>query len=133
VIWRNQKKVIANARNVQAGGEADPAAGAAGRRAGLATRQNTIYSFTMLMFMGGTAHFFGGNGFKNNPSSGERATYWAIAVVIWGLLELNALGIIGGTGQNVTNWMYETHQNALITGGVLVVIYYALFYLVLKT
>src|SRR4051812_6783150 len=26
VIWPNQKKVIANARNVQAGGEADPAA-----------------------------------------------------------------------------------------------------------
>ena len=24
VIWPNQKKVIANARNVQAGGEADP-------------------------------------------------------------------------------------------------------------
>ena len=30
VIWPNQKIVIANARNVQAGGEADPAAAAAG-------------------------------------------------------------------------------------------------------
>ena len=39
VIWRNQKKVIANARNVQAGGEADPAAAAAGRKAGLASRR----------------------------------------------------------------------------------------------
>ena len=28
VIWPNQKKVIANARNVQAGGEADPDAAA---------------------------------------------------------------------------------------------------------
>ena len=58
VIWPKQKKVIANARNVQAGGEADPAAAAAGRKAALASRQNTIFSFTMLMFMVGTAHFF---------------------------------------------------------------------------
>jgi len=134
VIWPNQKKVIANARNVQAGGEADPAAAAAGRRGALASRQNTIYSFTMLMFMVGTAHFFySGNGFKALPSSGDRATYWIIAIVIWALFEANALGWIGGTGQNVTNWMYESHKNALITGGVLVVIYYALFYLVLKS
>ena len=134
VIWPNQKKVIANARNVQAGGEADPAAAAAGRRGGLASRQNTIYSFAMLMFMVGTSHFFySGNGFKALPSGGDRATYWIIAIVIWGLLELNALGIIGGTGQNATNWMYESHKNALITGGVLVVIYYLLFYLVLKS
>jgi uncharacterized membrane protein len=134
VIWRNQKVVIANARNVQAGGEADPAAAAAGRRAGLASRQNTIFSFTMLMFMVGTAHFFfSSSGFKIAPSSGDRATYWIIAVVIMALLELNALGVIGGTGQNVTNWMYESHKNALITGGVLVVIYYAVFYLVLKS
>src|SRR4029077_20567273 len=33
VIWPNQKKVIANARNVHAGGEADPTAAAAGRKA----------------------------------------------------------------------------------------------------
>ena len=134
VIWPNQKKVIANARNVQAGGDADPAAAPAGRRAGLASRQNTIYSFAMLMFMVGTSHFFySGNGFKALPSGGDRATYWIIAIVIWGLFELNALGVIGGTGQNATNWMYESHKNALITGGALVVIYYLLFYLVLKS
>ncbi len=134
VIWRNQKHVIANARNVQAGGEADPAAAAAGRKAALASRQNTIYSFTMLMFMVGTAHFFfESSGFKSAPSSGDRATYWIIAVVIMALLELNALGVIGGTAQNATNWMYESHKNALITSGVLVVVFYAVFYLVLKS
>jgi hypothetical protein len=113
VIWRNQKLVIANARNVQAGGEADPAAAAAGRKAALASRQNTIFSFTMLMFMVGTAHFFfSSSGFKIDPSGGDRATYWIIAVVIMALLELNALGVIGGTAPNVTNWMYESHKNA---------------------
>jgi hypothetical protein len=29
--------------------------------------------------------------------------------------------------------MYESHKNALIAGGVLVVVYYLLFYLVLKS
>ena len=134
VIWRNQKLVIANARNVQAGGEADPAAAAGGRKAGLASRQNTIFSFTMLMFMVGTAHFFAeSTGFKAAPSGGDRATYWIIAVVIMALLELNALGVIGGVGPGGTNWPYESHKNALITGGVLVVVYYLLFYLVLKS
>jgi uncharacterized membrane protein len=134
VIWRKQKVVIANARNVQAGGEADPAAAPAARKGGLASRQNTIFSFTMLMFMVGTSHFFAAStGFKIAPSGGDRATYWIIAIVIIALLELNALGVIGGTGQNATNWMYESHRNALIAGGVLVVVFYALFYLVLKS
>src|SRR4249920_3703388 len=83
VIWPNQKKVIANARNVQAGGEADPGAAAAGRKAALASRQNTIFSFTMLMFMVGTSHFFTVGNFKAFPSSSDRATYWIIAVIIW--------------------------------------------------
>ena len=133
VIWPNQKKVIANARNVQAGGEADPAAAVAGRKAGLASRMNTIYSFAMLMFMVGTAHFFGLIGhWKGDLSGSDRAIYWAIAIVIWGALELNVLGVIGGTGPGGTNWMYDHHKNALIVGGVLVVVYYALFYFVLS-
>ena len=134
VIWPGQKKVIANARNVQAGGEADPAAAAAGRKALLASRQNTIFSFTMLMFMVGTSHFFyTSSGFKGLPESSDRLTYWIIAVVILIVLELNALGIIGGTAAGATNWMFDSHKNALITGGILVVVYYALFYLVLKS
>jgi uncharacterized membrane protein len=131
VIWPNQKKVIANARNVQAGGEADPAAAAAGRKAALATRQNTIYTFTMLLFMVGAAHFFAGGGFKASPSGSDRAIYWAIVVVIWALFELKALGV-GGTKPGGLNVIYDTHQAAIATGFVLVVVYYFVFYLVLK-
>src|SRR3954462_5638092 len=64
VIWPNQKKVIANARNVQAGGEADPDAAAVGRKEFLASRMNTNFSRTTLMFMVGTAHFFLPGNFK---------------------------------------------------------------------
>jgi len=130
VIWRKQQIVIANARNVQAGGEADPNAAAQGRLAAMASRQNTIFSFTMLLFMVGTFHFFA-NGFDTSDS-GKRILYYVIAIGIAALLELNALGIIGGTAPGKTNWMYDTHKNALIAGGVLVVVYYLAFYLILK-
>ena len=132
VIWPNQKKVIANARNVQAGGEADPDAAAAGRKALLASRMNAIYSFAMLMFMVGTAHFFLPGKFKFAPSGSDRGIYWAIVVVIWALLEANALGWIGGTKPGGLNAIYDTHQAALWAGAALVVVYYAVFYLVLK-
>jgi len=132
VIWRNQKIVIANARNVQAGGEADPAAAGAGRKALLASRQNTLFSFTMLMFMVGTGHFFGGIGWTLDPSGGDRLTYWVIAIAITVVLELNALGVIGGTAPGGTNAIYDSHKNTLIAGGVLVVVWYAVFYLLLK-
>jgi hypothetical protein len=132
VIWPNQKKVIANARNVQAGGEADPDAAAAGRKALLASRMNAIFSFTMLMFMVGTAHFFLPGKFKFAPSGSDRGIYWAIVLVIWLLLELNALGVIGGTKPGGLNVIFDTHQAALWAGFALVVVYYAVFYLVLK-
>src|SRR6266540_290515 len=115
VIWPKQKKVIANARNVQAGGEADPAAAEAGRRSALASRQNTIFSFPMLFFMVGTAHFFGGY-----DTSDNRAIYWIVTVVIWAVLELNCLGILGGRTQNLTNWIYEDHRRAIAAGLVMV-------------
>jgi len=125
VIWPNQKKVIANARNVQAGGQADPAVADAARRSALASRQNTIFSFPMLFFMVGTANFFGA---YVTLSGSDRAGYWAVTGVLWLVLELNALGIIGGRAAgNVTNWIYEDHWRAIITGVVLAAVWYGLW------
>ena len=103
IIWRNQKTVIANARNVQAGGEADPAAAEAGRRALLASRQNTIFSLPMLVFMVGTSHFPYD---VPNATGSHRAIYWLIMLVVWILFELNALGVIGGFKPGGTNIIY---------------------------
>ena len=126
VIWPNQRTVIANARNVLAGGEADPTAAAAGRKALLASRQNTIFSFTMLFFMVGTSHFFG-SFFESAPSGSDRAIYWLITLAIWLVLELNCLGIIGGTDPGGPRVIYDTHKHAIITGLVLVVVWYLLW------
>ena len=118
IIWKNQRVVLANAANVLGGGEADPNAATAGRKAFLASRQNTIFSVSMLWFMVGSAHFYSG-AFPDASASDVR-TYFIIAIVITALLELNAIGIFGGIkAGNKMLWMYESHKNALITSGVL--------------
>jgi uncharacterized membrane protein len=91
VIWRNQKVVLANAANVLAGGEADPAAAAAGRKAVMASRQNAIFSVTMLFFMVYKGHA-PGNG--EIVSASNLGIYWAIALLLIIVLELNALGLL---------------------------------------
>ena len=133
VIWKNQKIVLANAANVLAGGEADPGAAAAGRRALLASRQNFIFSFSMLWFMVGAAHVYNGGGFGENGTASNAWTFVIISVVIGGLLQLNALGKLGGTANtNKLLWPYESHKNAMITGGVLFVVLYVLSEILLK-
>ena len=125
VIWKNQKVVLANAVNVLGGGQADPNAAAAGRRALLASRQNMIFSVSMLWFMVGTAHFYGES--FNNATSSDALTYLIVAVVIGAIFQLNALGKLGGTAAtNKLLWPYESHKNALITSGILWLVLYVL-------
>jgi uncharacterized membrane protein len=126
VIWPNQQVVINNARNVLAGGQADPAAATAARKGALASRMNTIFSLPLLVFMVGASHFWASAGFKIAPGSGARVTWLLLSLAIWAVLELNCLGIIGGFGTGGTNVMYDTHQNALWTGLALIVIFYIL-------
>ena len=128
VIWRNQKVVIASAAQVRAGGEPLPEAAAAGRRAGMASRQNVFFSFTMIWFMTFTTHY---SGFYNTSSGSDRAIYWIITVIILAVLELNALGIIGGgfkpAKESPFNWPYETVRNVLISGFVLWAIFWLMW------
>ncbi len=91
VIWRNQKVVLANAANVLAGGDPDPAAAAAGRKAVMASRQNAIFSVTMLFFMVFKSHSPTGS---EIVSSSNLMIYWIIALVLIIGLELNALGLL---------------------------------------
>jgi uncharacterized membrane protein len=117
VIWPNQKKVIANARNVAAGGQADPTAAEAGRKALLASRQNVIFSFPMLLFMLGTNHFFS----SHYETTDDRGIYWLIALVLWIGFELNALV---NRGPNIMTWEYENHWRAIGVGVALAAVYY---------
>jgi uncharacterized membrane protein len=108
VIWRNQKVVLANAANVLAGGEADPNAAAAGRRALMASRQNAIFSVAMLFFMVYRGHAANSGVIV---SGGAMGAYWLIALVLIVVLELNALGLMP--------WKTQPNKglNALYDGG----------------
>lgn len=118
IIWKNQKIVLANAVNVLGGAAADPAAAGAGRKAFLASRQNFILSFSMLWFMVGAAHFYGSA--FGTATSGNAIILLIIGLVLGAVLQINALGMIGGTSAtNKLLWPYESHKNAMITGGVL--------------
>jgi len=132
VIWPNQKIVIANAANVLAGGQPDPNAAAAGRRAFLASRQNTLFSISMLWFMVGTAHFYTGSTFGFDLGAGKVFGFLIIALIIWAVLEANALGFIGGTGPGPTKQIYETVRNVIISGFVLWFVLWLLSELFLK-
>lgn len=93
VIWRCQKVVLANAANVLNGGQPDPDAAAAGRKAVMASRQNAIFSVSMLWFMVARGHGFVAYG-SANLGTGKGFAYWIIVLAIIAILELNALGLM---------------------------------------
>ena len=106
VIWRNQKVVLANAANVLAGGQPDPNAAAAGRKALMASRQNTVFSVAMLFFM-----VYKGHGLTQGKvlGGGAMGGYWLITLLIIAVLELNALGLMPWKTQpnKGLNWLYD--------------------------
>jgi uncharacterized membrane protein len=132
VIWPAQQKVIANARNVLAGGEADPAAPAAARAGAMASRQNTIFSLPLLVFMVGAAHFFADSHFSPRPSAGVWVIYLLIGIAVLIVLEANALGKVSGRGNTGLNVIYETHKNAMYTGFGLIIGFYLLAEIMLR-
>ncbi len=91
VIWPNQKIIIQNAIDTAAGRPANPAVGAAGARAGLASRTNVVFSVPMLFFMGAASHLA-----LPIPRSG--VVFWIVALLIVLLVEVNALKGTPGKG-----------------------------------
>ncbi len=111
VIWPAQQIVIENATKVAGGGEANPAAAAKGARAGIASRTNAMFSIPMLFFMGSASHL---QGFLAGTND---VVYWAIVLVLVGLLEANMLV---GTGQQRQKFLGTV--SGTIHGGVILTI-----------
>ena len=86
VIWPAQQVVIASAEAVAAGKSADPAAAAAGARALLASRHNTLFSIGMLFFMVSASHL----PIDISVDSPLKLLAGVMAVIL-GALEFNAL------------------------------------------
>ncbi len=116
IIWRKQKIVIASANSVLSGGEADPAAAAAGRRGLLASRTNVVMSIPMLFAMAGASHF----PWAPAKDGGMRGVYWLVIFVITAVLEYNA--IWGDKG--MTTKFLEKHKDAITAGFVVTFLVY---------
>jgi uncharacterized membrane protein len=123
VIWPNQQIVIASTNQVAQGGQALPAAAGAGRRAGLTSRTNTVFSIPMLFFMGAASHY---------PSLvGPKAAtgvFWLLALIIVAAVEYNAL--VGTQGP--TKKPLDSVSGALWTGFILTGVFYVLFLVLLS-
>ena len=113
VIWPKQQIVIANAVATAGGGQANPAAAAAARRAFLASRTNVVFSFPMLFFMGAASHF-------TLPAGGNRGLWAVVLLVIIALFEINAL--VGTTG--LAKKPIETVRGVIVTGFVTAALVY---------
>jgi uncharacterized membrane protein len=122
IIWRNQKIVIGNAENVAAGGEANPDAPAAAKKGARASRANTLMSIPMLWFMVFTGH----GGFFYRTAIHNEAIYWVFVLVLWALVELSALGLIGGIDSPFNKMAFDKHKNTIIAGFVLTAVLYLL-------
>lgn len=122
VIWPKQKIVIASATQVAQGGQALPNAAAAGRRAGLASRTNTLFSIPMLFYMGAASHY---PSLIGQSSGGAATLLLVIVVVIAALVEANAL--VGTQGP--TKKPLDSVSGTLWSGFILAGILYVLFLL----
>lgn len=124
IIWRNQKIVIGSSEAVAAGGQADPEAAGAAKKAARASRANTFFSFTMLWFMVFAAH---GGGFwgSDGTAVGGTIIYWILVLVLWGFVEANAIGLVGGLDSPFNKLAFDDHKKTIIYGFVyLAVIYF---------
>jgi uncharacterized membrane protein len=124
VIWPAQKRVIANAENVLAGGQADATVAGFGRRGLLASRTNTLFSIPMLFFMAATSHFAP---FHASATSGKRGAFLGVVLFVTAIFELNALGVLGGTEAGGARAYLDTHKNTIIAGFAYAVLLIVLF------
>jgi len=113
VIWPNQRIVIASAVTVAGGGQADPKATPASRRAGLTSRTNTVFSIPMLFFMAAASHYPG----LIAPTHGAGGVLgWIIvAGIVIAIVEINALRGTTGPGKKPL----DSISGAIISGFVI--------------
>ena len=86
--------------------------------------------------MVGASHFYVFSHFKNqpnNPSVGLWILYLLIGVAVLVILEANALGKVSGRGSGGLNVLYETHKNAMYTGFALILGFYVLAEIMLRS
>jgi uncharacterized membrane protein len=121
VIWPAQQKVIANAQNVLAGGEADPSVPGIARKAACASRTNTMLSIPMLWYMAATSHFYGSGEFDTD-SGGKRIVFYLVVIIIVAGAEAIALRAPAAGAPEA--WHIDNHKNTIIAGFAIAIFLY---------
>ena len=129
VIWPAQQIAIGSSVKVSEGGEADPAAPAAAKRAARASRVNTLFSIPLIFLMMWPSHF--GVNFDPAPEGGSRAVMWIVFGLIWIVMELSALGKLGGYDNGLNKVVLDKHQDTIKYGLGITVVIWLLFELVI--
>ena len=131
VIWPAQRRAIANAQNILAGGEADAGLPPLMRRAATASRTNTFLSISMLFYMVGAAHLFAAahwNEFDGNEiaigGGGARVLWYVIVIAIAAVAEAIALKA-PPVGDNLTKHL-DDHKVTIASGFALTLVMYLL-------
>jgi uncharacterized membrane protein len=124
VIWPAQQKVIANAQNVLAGGEADPSVPPIARKAACASRTNTMLSIPMLWYMAAAGHFYGFGAFDVD-SGGTRALFYLIVIAVIVVAEVIALRAPAVGAPEA--WHIDDHKHTIIAGFTIAIVLYLLF------
>lgn len=123
VIWPAQRRAIANAQNLLAGGEADAGLPPLMRRAATASRTNTFLSIPMLFFMVFAAHLV--PIFNWDNSGGNRGIWYLIVIVIAAVAEAIALQA-PPPGSPQTKHL-DDHKVTIAAGFALTIVMYLLF------
>lgn len=116
VIWPIQRRVIASAEAVAAGGQADPEAAKLAPNAGLASRTNTMFSVPMLFFMGAASHF---TSLYPDPARSV-VPYWVVTLVVLAALEIHVL--MGNKGLATQKLLTAPAPGGVIHAGLLVTV-----------
>jgi uncharacterized membrane protein len=124
VIWRNQKIVIGSAETVAGGGQANPEAAGAAKKAARASRANTFMSIVMLFFMVFAAHGNSWFAFDEGGQIGGTLGYWALVLILWAFIEASALGFVGGLDSAFNKLAFDKHKNTIWGGFILLGIVY---------
>jgi uncharacterized membrane protein len=123
VIWPAQKRAIANANNVLAGGEADATLPPVMRRAATASRTNTFLSIPMLFFMVTAAHMLNPAEYDTSDG-GKRAIWYLLVVAVVAVAEgiaLKAPAVGSGLSKHLDN-----HRVTIAAGFALTVVLYVI-------
>jgi hypothetical protein len=117
VIAPSQRLVAESVESSLSGRGAVPHATLAAKRLGRAERCNTLLSIPMLWFMAAAPHFADSLcHFTTQPGRDYIGSAWAIFIIIVGLVELSALGQIGGYDTLTNRVLLDSRRRAVLWG-----------------